>query len=139
MTRFLLKHFQALKRPEGLDPANYRILKYQLIKEVKELVCSKLTEQEFKSPSQNVLELIMKANFKQLVRVWEAYQKDSHRWAPYCRERSVREIFGDSNIMPMLSRSNNSLERFFGVLKHCLLEGQNSRTFSNFLQIWMLH
>jgi len=67
----------------------------------------------------------------------ETYIGRKAMWAPPSRREVVASLFGDCAPLPMLVKSNNPAERFYGILKYLILGGKAARTIMMLLTAWI--
>lgn len=130
-------------RPDGIGTEEFSGLRGSLIKEVTAVISPKtetpMTEDEFQTRCRRISLLFWGAGLYDVAKSWDNYVERSERWSPPARDRVVMAVFGALTRMPKLSKSNNALERFFGVLKHRLLAGVSAKTICAFLCVWKLY
>ena len=140
-----IKKLKQATRPDGVEltQAEFSHLKGQLIREIKDLISPgqgvTLSWDDFNKRAELVRKLLWAFRLSDLATSWEQYLGRKDKWAPPARREAVDHAFGEGSPLPMLAVSNNSVERFFGVLKYILLEGKSALTISALLQVWILY
>lgn len=136
-----IKKLKNASRPEGLPKGEWSILRGKLFKEIREILCPKqpMDWEEFRTRAATVSDVLWAVGAVQLAEAWDGYIKNATRWAEPSRREAVVRVFGTGRLLPMLAKSNNSLERFFGILKYLLLGGVSIMTILDFLQVWRIY
>jgi hypothetical protein len=138
-----VKKLKALQRPNSISQENFSRLKGAVFFEVLDLICPKdgvcPSESDFDLRAKRVLDALRKMGNPDIAASFESYVKQKDLWAFHHRKFIVETLFGSNTRFPMLARSNNPLERFFGVLKYILLKGLAALTISSFLDMWKIH
>jgi len=138
-----LKKLRQTSRPSGMTQADFSHLRGHLIREIKDLISppagTTLTWDEFNERAEVVRLLMWAFGLTELATSWEQYLAKKDRWAPPARREAVDQAFGKGSPLPMLAVSNNSVERFFGVLKYILLGGKTALTISALLRVWIIY
>ncbi len=128
-------------RPDGITQDEFTQVKDQLLQGFKFLICPpdyRLTWEEFDERAARLSRLLWGKRLCQLARSFdEDYVKRKSMWAPPARREVVKIALGSDELLPMLARSNNVVERFHGVVKHVLLKGTCALTFVVLLQNWI--
>jgi hypothetical protein len=138
-----IKRLRQASRPDWITKDEWSVLKGHLIREIKELISPKKNPEidldEFFRRCGLVSNVLWIADLSDMALAWDSYVKNAMRWAPPARRQAVETIFGSSKQMPMLAKSNNCLEAFFGVLKYTILDGRSLRTVNEFFNLWELY
>jgi hypothetical protein len=138
-----IKKLRHTTRPSGMDQDGFSRLKGHLIREIKDLISpphgKAMTWDEFNERAEKVRLIMWASGLTDLATSWEQYLARKDKWAPPARREAVDEAFGSGSPFPMLAVSNNSVERFFGVLKYILLGGKSALTICALLQVWIIH
>ena len=126
-----------------MTQADFSHFRGHLIREIKDLISppagTTLTWDEFNERAEVVRLLLWAFGLTELATSWEQYLARKDKWAPPARREAVDEAFGSGSPLPMLAVSNNSVERFFGVLKYILLGGKSALTICALVKVWIIH
>ena len=138
-----IKKLTRAVRPDGLTKEQWSILKGKLIQEIKELISPKeepeMSFEDFQNRCEDVSDVMWGTGLLALAESFDQYGKNKNRWSPPARRDAVVNAFSTTIKMPMLAKTNNALERFFGVLKHVILKGMSVKTMFAFLCIWRVY
>jgi hypothetical protein len=132
------KRIKQTPRPNELKQDEFNHLKGHVLKEVKFLINPEreLSWEEFDERLQLLIDVLWVKNLDSLASYFEFYSSRKKMWAPPARRDATNQVYGLDKEIPMLVKTNNLLERLFGIIKHILLKGKASLTISNFLNIW---
>jgi hypothetical protein len=137
------KKISQTPRPVDMSQEDWSHLKGLLIKEVKSLISPpkdcELSWEEFDKRADIFRKVLWSKKLVALAESFEVYLSRKDKWAPPARRQAVDTAFGIGSPMPMLAVSNNSVERFFGVLKYILLGGKCALTMRRLLDMWIMH
>jgi hypothetical protein len=138
-----IKKLRHANRPDGMTKDQWGIMKGKLIREVKELISPEaepnMSKAQFNERCTAVSNILWSVGLTEIAETWDMYVSNQDKWSPPSRNECVSAIFGDIRGIPMLIKSNNALERFFGVLKHIILEGMSISTICAFLDVWRIY
>lgn len=137
-----IKRLRTTQRPEGLTKNEWSLVKSFLIREIKNLICPKgdvMTLEEFRAKCKLVSDVMWRAELMEVATCFDGYVKNENLWAPPSRCEVVTQLWQSCQKMPMLAKSNNALEAFFGVLKHHILQGKSVMTADEFFRIWEIY
>jgi hypothetical protein len=126
-----------------LSQANGEISRVLLKRMVLTLIVERSFDQEqFAAHSKSILELMNQSGLFLLEADFEDLLKNKQRWAPYMRKNLNRAVFNNYDVLCKHIYSNNSLESFFGWIKHTVFRSpQKSMSFflSRFLEVVTSH
>lgn len=130
-----------LNRPDTMKAADHHRIKSILTREILTLISPKDERSfnwwAFDTRANNLRTILLGFGYVALARSWETYFDRKGHWAPPARRDAVDRVFGPEKKMPMLAKSNNSLERFHGVLKWVELKGTAASSLVAFLACWV--
>ena len=138
-----LKRLRTIARPDWISKDDWSTLKGFLIREIKDLISPKdgslMSQSEYECRCAIVSSVLWINQLKDLASSWDSYVSNANRWSPPARRKVVEEVFSTSEHMPMLAKSNNCLEAFFGVLKYFVLDGRPLETATEFFNLLNLY
>jgi hypothetical protein len=129
-----------LERPDGMKDADFKQHKGSITGEILSLISPDksvpLYWADFDRRCDALLKVVYGLGLRNLAQYLESYIKKKHHWAPPARREAVDTAIGVGFPLPMLAVSNNSLERFFGVLKWTILKGKAAWTLCALMTCW---
>lgn len=128
-------------RPKDMDEPTFKSTRKKVIAGFLAIISPdhEMPWEEFDSRICTLRDFLWGNDLSEIAIALDRYNANKLRWAPPARRDVVNTVFGPRAPLPMLAVSNNSLERFFGVLKYVLLKGRNAYHFSALLEIWWIN
>lgn len=131
------RKIDSLPQPQDMKPEDFKPYKHLIKGEIHSLLIRVDGMAEFDSRAERLRVLLLGWNMIDLAKELTRYLERKEHWAPPFRRKLVNEVFGIGSPIPMLVKSNNSLERFHGHLKWKILKGLPAPTLASFFTSWM--
>jgi hypothetical protein len=132
---------QKQARPMNMPPSEFPPLRKKITRGFLSIISpeKELSWEEFHERTKILRKILWGKGLDEIASSLDRYLSNKDRWAPPARRDAVDSVYGSGASMPMLAVSNNSLERFFGILKYILLDGRTARHFSALLDMWWIN